>query len=299
MDLHDLNIFATTARVGSITRAADSLATVQSNVTTRIRLLEQELGTKLFHRNHSGVTLTRKGEELLPYAHQMLALALKAKETVVEKQEVAGPLRIGSSQTTAAVRLPGLLKSYLDRYPQVDVAVETGIAAEMIARVREGSVEGAFVAGHPPHPDLTEVLAFVEEVVIVTPLAYASVDEYLAKCAIPKVLVFKVGCFYRQKLERFLVREGVDRLTEMEFGTLDGIIGCVGAGLGMTLLPLSVIERSRLRDDVRVHPLPREASYTETVFVTHRAMARSSALERLIDQIVEERTAAGTLLESA
>jgi DNA-binding transcriptional LysR family regulator len=82
MNNHDLNIFATAARLGSITKAAKSLATVQSNVTTRIRLLEDELGVRLFHRNHSGINLTRKGHQLLPYAQQMVGLMHKAKETV-------------------------------------------------------------------------------------------------------------------------------------------------------------------------------------------------------------------------
>ena len=58
MDIHDLTVFATAARLGSVTRAARSLSTVQSNVTTRIRLLETELKVQLFHRNHRGITLT-------------------------------------------------------------------------------------------------------------------------------------------------------------------------------------------------------------------------------------------------
>src|SRR5579872_5565815 len=106
MNNHDLNIFAAAARLGSITRAAKSLSTVQSNVTARIRLLENELGVQLFHRNHSGITLTPKGHELLPYADQMTALVQKARETVSNSKQVEGILRIGSLQSTASVRLP-------------------------------------------------------------------------------------------------------------------------------------------------------------------------------------------------
>src|ERR1700761_5847952 len=101
MDAHDLNIFATAARMGSISKAAKSLATVQSNVTTRVRLLEEELGVQLFHRNHHGISLTPKGQELLPYAQQMMALMQNARETVSNNQEVQGILRIGSMQSTA------------------------------------------------------------------------------------------------------------------------------------------------------------------------------------------------------
>ena len=109
MDIHDLTVFAAAARHGSVTRAAQSLATVQSNVTTRIRLLETELKVQLFHRNHRGITLTEKGQQLLPYAQQMLSLMEHAKAAVSESREIGGKLHIGALQSTATARLPALL----------------------------------------------------------------------------------------------------------------------------------------------------------------------------------------------
>src|SRR5215467_11515267 len=106
MDLHDLNVFATAARLGSVTKAAKSLSTVQSNVTARIRLLERELDVQLFDRTHRGITLTPKGQQLLPYAQQMLALAEQARTAVASTTDVRGTLRIGSIHSTASARLP-------------------------------------------------------------------------------------------------------------------------------------------------------------------------------------------------
>jgi DNA-binding transcriptional LysR family regulator len=293
MNIHDLNVFATTARLGSITRAAKSLATVQSNVTGRIRLLEEELGTELFLRTHRGVSLTRKGQELLPYAQQTIALVQKAKAAVSNQQEVQGILRIGSLQSTASVRLPDILKAYLGRYEQVDIAVETGTATELIERVLDCAVDGAFVSGPVDHPELNAVLAFVEELVLVTPPQYRSLKEFLAKGPIPKVLVLRPGCFYRQKLERYLSQEGIELLNEMEFGTLEGIIGCVGAGLGITMLPRSVVEHSARRKQVKIHRLSRDVQRVETHFITHKAQVISTALERLIEVVVEAGQPAG------
>ena len=120
---------------------------------------------------------------------------------------------------------------------------------------------------------------------MITPAPYRSVREYLAKSPLPKLLVFRVGCHYRQRLERYLASEGVGVLNQMEFGTIDGIIGCVAAGLGVTMLPRSVVERSARRKEVSVHVLGRQYRHVETQFVTHRAQVRSVALERLIDVI--------------
>jgi DNA-binding transcriptional LysR family regulator len=289
MDIHDLTVFAAAARLGSVTRAARSLSTVQSNVTTRIRLLEAELKVQLFHRNHRGITLTEKGQQLLPYAQQMLSLVENAKAAISDSRDVRGTLQIGALQSTASARLPDVLKVYAARHAQVDIGVVTGTSGELVAQVLESRLDGAFVSGVEDHPDLDVVTSFVEELVVITPAPYRTVSAYLKQRGLPKLLVFKAGCHYRQRLERFLGAEGVGVLSPMEFGTIDGIIGCVAAGLGISMLPRSVVERSARRKEVSVHELAKPHRYLETQFVTHKAQVRSLALARLIDVITAER----------
>jgi DNA-binding transcriptional LysR family regulator len=288
MDIRDLTVFAAAARYGSITKAARSLSTVQSNVTTRIRLLETELAVQLFHRTHRGITLTDKGQQLLPYAQQMLALLEDARAAISSAHEVGGTLRIGALQSTASARLPDVLKVYAARHARVDIAVETGTSPELIAKVLESRLDGAFVSGVESHPELDVVTSHVEELVVITPAPYRTVRAYLKQSTLPKPLVFKTGCHYRQRLERYLGAEGVGVLSPMDFGTIDGIIGCVAAGLGISMLPRSVVERSARRKEVAIHELPRSHRYVETQFVTHKAQVRSLALARLIDVITSE-----------
>jgi DNA-binding transcriptional LysR family regulator len=289
MDLRDLKVFTAAAHHGTVTKAARALATVQSNVTARIRLLERELDVQLFHRTHRGITLTEKGQQLLPYAHQLLSLAENAKAAVSGSREAHGTLQIGALQSTASARLPDVLKAYAKEHDRVDISIETGTSAELIAKVLDCRLHGAFVAGVESHPDLDIVTSFVEELVIITPAAYRSVSAYLKSSGLPKLLVFKVGCHYRQRLERYLSSNGIHLANQMEFGTIDGIIGCVAAGLGVTMLPRSVVERSARRDEVAIHVLPREHRYVETQFITHTAQVRSVALARLIEVVVAQR----------
>ena len=291
MDIHDLTVFAAAARHGSVTKAAQSLSTVQSNVTTRIRLLETELKVQLFHRNHRGITLTHKGQQLLPYAQQMLSLVEHAKAAVADSGEVGGKLHIGALQSTATARLPDVLKVYATRHARVDISVETGASMDLIAKVLESKLDGAFVSGVEDHPGLDVVTSYVEELVIVTPAAFRSVKTYLKQSMLPKTLVFKSGCHYRQRLEQYLGAEGAKMLSPMDFGTIDGIIGCVSAGLGISMLPRSVVEHSARRKEVAIHRLPEAYRYVETQFVTHKAQVRSLALTRLIDVIVSQREA--------
>jgi DNA-binding transcriptional LysR family regulator len=291
MDIHDLTVFAAAARHGSVTKAAQSLSTVQSNVTTRIRLLETELNVRLFHRNHRGITLTQKGQRLLPYAQQMLSLIEHAKAAVSDTREVGGTLHIGALQSTATARLPDVLKTYAARHSRVDISVETGTSVDLIAKVLESKLDGAFVSGIEDHPSLDVVTSYVEELVVITPAAFRSVKSYLKQSALAKTLVFKIGCHYRQRLEQYLGAEGVGMLSPMDFGTIDGIIGCVAAGLGISLLPRSVVERSSRRKEIALHQLPKAHRYVETQFVTHKAQVQSLALTRLIDVIVGQREA--------
>src|SRR3954467_15251098 len=128
MDAGDLRVFEAVARLGGMNRAAAELHTVQSNVTARIRQLEDELGTALFQRNSRGVVLTQAGPRLLPYAARGTNLLADAKRAVADDGTPRGPLVIGSLETTAGLRLPGVLAAFAERYPQADLELATRTA---------------------------------------------------------------------------------------------------------------------------------------------------------------------------
>ena len=98
MELTDLVTFSAVARTGGITRAAEELSTVQSNVTQRVKALEAEIGTALFERHSRGMTLTGAGRRLLPYAQRMAALSREAMLAARDDGVPKGPLAIGFQQ---------------------------------------------------------------------------------------------------------------------------------------------------------------------------------------------------------
>src|SRR5262244_2760304 len=111
MDLSDLLIFRAVVQAGGITRAAERLNRVQSNVTTRIRQLEQDLGVALFVRDGKRLRLAPAGHLLLDYADRLLLLADEARNAVQDTRP-RGLFRLGAMESTAAVRLPGPLAAY-------------------------------------------------------------------------------------------------------------------------------------------------------------------------------------------
>src|SRR5258705_2836043 len=280
VELTDLKTFSAVARTGGITRAADELNTVQSNVTQRVKALEAEIGTALFERHSRGMTLTGAGRRLLPYAQRMAALSREALLAASDDGEPKGPLAIGSMETTAAVRLPPLLAEFHRRFPAVRMSLRTATTADLVAGVLDGTLDGAFVAGTIEHGDVSSTIAFREELVLVAARRWKPLASLRAGTpeSGPTALVFRTGCTYRQRLEQILAEFGWPSATRFELGTLDGMIGCVAADMGVTLLPRAVVGSN---ETVNIHALSTAQSRVDTLFIQRRCAHEYSALRGL------------------
>jgi DNA-binding transcriptional LysR family regulator len=291
MDSNDLSFFTAVAMAGGIGKAANDLHTVQSNVTQRIRALEAQLGIQLFHRSKKGVTLTTMGNRLLPYATRISELLAEARRAVKDEASPSGELRIGSMETTAALRLPPLLTTYAAAYPEVDVQIETGPTAVLVESVLARKLDGAFVTAPISHAELDSRPIVLEELVLITPsmvTAPHQLGKFLASGSGRKAIVFRAGCSYRQRLSEYLARRGIVDLRWMEMGTLDGIIGCVAASIGVSLIPRMVAEPAERQGIIRIHPLPNGAGKATTVFVHRKDTFVSSALRAFMECAASE-----------
>jgi DNA-binding transcriptional LysR family regulator len=284
VELIDLLTFSAVARNGGITRAAEELNTVQSNVTQRVKALEAEIGTALFERHSRGMTLTGAGRRLLPYAQRIASLSREAMLAARDDGEPKGPLAIGSMETTAAVRLPALLAEFHRRFPAVRLTLKTATTADLVAAVLDGALDGAFVAGPVEHADLAATLAFREELVLVSARRFNTLAALRAGTpeSGPTALVFRTGCTYRQRLEQVFSDFGWPSAARFELGTLDGMIGCVAAGMGVTLLPRAVVERSDQRKEVNIHTIDTPWSRVDTLFIQRRSAHQYSALSGFV-----------------
>ena len=230
MDARDLATFEAVARLGGMGRAARELNTVQSNVTQRVRRLEAALGVALFERSRSGARLTPAGERLIPYAARIDALLDEAGRAARDDGAPRGTLTIGSLETTAALRLSPLLASYARAHSGVDLVLRTGTTAELIERVLDRELEGAFVCGPVAHPLLAAAPAFEEELALLSAPTDSSVAAALQHPDL-RLVILRAGCSYRQRLEEILARRGIVGLRRLEFGTLEAILAPSPPGL--------------------------------------------------------------------
>jgi len=298
MDSADLRIFESVARLGGMSRAAAELNTVQSNVTARIRLLEEQLDIPLFERHSRGVSLTPAGRRLLPYAEQVTALIKEATRMVRDDTTPQGPLIVGSLETTAAIHLSPVLASYVGKWPKVDLTLRTGTTWELVEQVVSRALEGAFVCGPIDHPDLLAETIFEEELVVLTSPNVTQL-AWLPGLADVRIVVMRASCSYRQKLEELLEMRGIKGLRRLEFGTLEAVIGCVAAGLGVTLLPRRLVEAHWRQGHVAIHELPREQAAVQTQFIRRKDAYASSALKAFIAEARESLGGMNELRRSA
>lgn len=277
MELVALRTFEVVVEEGGILAASKKLNTVQSNVTGRIRRLEEELGTELFHRKGRGLELAPPGRVLLDYARRMLALERQTAAAVRQVGESSGELRIGTMETFAALHLPVALKVVRANHPQVELRVSTDTTALLVDKVLNHKLDCAFVAGPVVHPGLVFEALASEELVQVHAAGSDPVQ-------LPLIL-FREGCAYRTRALAWQRAIGHATADVMEFGTLDGILGCVSVGLGWTLMPRRVVEASQHAAELVVKPVPAEIGLVPTGMITLRDAVPLAALRTLADAV--------------
>lgn len=272
MDTASLRLFHAVARTGSVVAAAEQVHSVPSNVSARVRKLEEELGIALFLRESRGMRITPAGEVLLDYAERILALTEEARTALRESVGDGGVLRLGSMETTAAVRLPPLLVAFNRARPKVRLSLNTGTSQTQIDALLNRQIDLAFVGGPVRNERLTGGPVFVEDLVLAAPAGTRSVEDTNTKA----MLSFRPGCAYRSRTEGWLRARGEAPCSVMEFGTLDGLLGCVAAGMGVTLLPRSVIDRPQHAGQIVALEIP--DGRVETWIVQHKDAVETAAM---------------------
>lgn len=288
MELADLAIFRTVVHEGGVTRAAGRLNRVQSGVTTRIRQLEAELGVALFIREGKRMQVSPAGRVLLDYADRLLALAEEAKSALGDGTP-RGRLRLGSMESTAAARLPALLARFHGAYPAVQLELRTGPTAPLLAEVIAGRLDCALVAGPVDDERLSVRPVFEEELVLIAPPGQPplrSARDVVART----LLTFEAGCAYRQRLENWLAAAGVLAERTVELSSYHAMIGCAAAGMGVAMVPKSLLARLPVDGAVSVHALPARFSRAPTVLI-HRAGPPGAAVRAFAELLGEDKAA--------
>jgi DNA-binding transcriptional LysR family regulator len=285
MNTNDLKIFEAVAATGSFTKAASAMFTVQSNVSARIKSLEEEFGAELLTRTSRKVTLTASGQILMQYCKQIGHLVAEAKSNIQSSNKVIGNLKIGCIETTMTLKVPGILTWFEENYPEVDLEFKSDMMTALIADVLDYNLDAAFVPAPVNVKGLKQIMIKEEQLVILTASKGLGLQELLLNQPL-KIVVFGDGCVFRARLESWLSSKGIVHYKSTVLNSIEGIINFVEAGMGITILPEEVVSEYYSGRKITKHTLSKQLGTMNTVLVFRKDESQSKALKAFIDMYV-------------
>ncbi len=250
MLLAQLEAFSEVARLGNLSRAADTLSVTQPALTARLQGLERELGVDLFVRAARGMTLTDAGRALLPYAQRAIAQVLEGHKAVDDlRSGKIGELFIAAAPAVSTYVLPTVLKSFQNTHPHVRMGVRTGHTEEVLDMVLRREVH--LGVGRPiQHPDAELIPVFDDE----------QRDRIrLQELADDRLILFDRASSYYELTSSLIRQAGVVPESVIEMDNVEAAKKMVIEGLGVALLPRMALFaelRARVLRPVRVVGAP-------------------------------------------
>ncbi|MEB2293563.1 LysR family transcriptional regulator [Priestia megaterium] len=274
MESQDLRIFKCVAEAKSLSKAAGVLGYVQPHISQRIKNLEEELDTKLLIRTNRGVTLTNEGEALFNYAQRILRLMEEAKAEV-NPNKFKRSLIIGAPQTVSATKVPSLFSSFLKEHQSIEVKIKTDRKQVLQEMLSYGEIDGLFLSGAYNEAQFETVYHYAEKMVLISPRYEAREGKDQ-----PTLLINSDGnCIYRNRLLEFSKKHHIHKANIMEFDSLEAILQGVRDGLGMSVVPASVVNS---RGDMKSIQYQELSEDVHIDFVVKKRKQRSQSLKKFI-----------------
>jgi DNA-binding transcriptional LysR family regulator len=272
MDLADLQTFRAVVDHGGVTAAALRLHRVQSSVSARLSALEQQLGCALFERRQRRLHLTPEGRHLYARSASILQdmAALRSEFAAASRPAV---LHLGAMESTAAARLPPVLARLRAEAPGIQLVLRTGTTGALLDQLRAATLDAALVGGQPCGDGLVWKPACTEELVAIAP-------QGATAQAAQTLITFGDGCAYRAIALAWAASHHMKFAHMVEIGSYHALVASVAAGMGMALVPRSVLALAGGGGGLHVQPLGAEHA-AQTTWLVRRAGAPTPAVEAL------------------
>ena len=246
MELGQLEAFVTVVKHHSFSRAAEELGLTQPSLSARIISMERELGEPMFHRLGRGVRLTDAGRTMLPFIQRSLDALRNAREALeATRSASSGKLHIGAARAISAYVLPGIVESFRERHPGVEVAIKTGRSSEVLEWVLSEEIQVG-VSRALYHPEVATTHLYDEQVVLVTHPEHPFVkmgDASIHEVASQPLIVYDKESTYFLLIDRVCREAGIVPKVQMDLDSIEATKRMIERGLGISFLPLNSLRR--------------------------------------------------------
>ena len=236
LNFHQLRLFHTVARLGSISRAAEELRISQPSVSAQVREFELRCGVDLLHRLPRGVSLTQVGQVVFDHADRIFGHATQLQATL---HTVSGnqsrTLAVGGSLTAGEYFLPAVVAQFRARYPAIELRIALGNSAGILTKVTQGDLDVVFVGTDVNTTSLATIACWRDEIVIIAPtgtLSKVRTPPTLQLLASQRFVVREEGSATRQCVEQRLDQLGLTLETAMVAGSPEAVKRYVSVGSG-------------------------------------------------------------------
>jgi len=283
MNMRFLLTFVWVARLGSFRLTAEKLSTTQAAISSRISVLETELGVQLFLRDSRGVSLTREGHKVLGYAEEMLATQQRLQQSLGLADSFAGRLRIGVMDTVIHSWLSELISALSRDYPQVEVELTADTALNLSEQLLKGQLDLVFQTDLLRADGVRNVQLASYPLSWVVARAGAQDRSYvsLADLCQERLLTFSRHSRPHQDMLNFLHQHAIAAPRVSCINSVAAIIKLVADGFGIGALPPVLVSRE-LQSGAMI-ALPIEAAPGFSVYASWRAGAGLELNEAVVN----------------
>ena len=247
MEIRQVQSFVHVAKLGSFSRAAETMGYSQSAITVQIRLLEEELGTKLFDRMGKKVSLTPQGKRFLEHANRILYEMNRTIMAMNEDRELENPLHIGTIESLCTAKFPRILSQFHTLYPKVNIQITLDSPEKLIRMMEHNELDLIYILDTPRwNKEWIKVMEAAEPIVFV-----ASVNSEFAlrkEMVLQDILgesffLTEKNANYRQALDQHLALENRTLDPALEISDTEFIIKMVERNDGLSFLPYFAVEK--------------------------------------------------------
>ncbi|MFD7653169.1 LysR family transcriptional regulator [Actinosynnema sp. NPDC059797] len=283
MTLQQLAYFLAVARTRHFTRAAAEVRVAQPSLSKQIHALEKELGAALFSRARGNISLTPAGEALLPVASRILSDVDTARLEVAELVGLRrGRVRVGATPSLCGSLFADVIKRYHDAYPGVRVSVTEGGSRDLVTALEAGDLDLALVIVSPADADraLTVVPVLREELVVASAEPLGVPRMRWTDLRGQPLVMFRPGYDLRETTLAECRRAGFEPVFAVEGGEMDAVLRFVEVGLGVAVVPSTVLAARSL------HGTPLTPGAGRTVALAHRTDAAPTSAGRAFREVL-------------
>jgi DNA-binding transcriptional LysR family regulator len=291
-DLTDLQLIVNIGDASSLTRGAEKSHLSLPAASNRVKNLEDHFGTRLFHRNSQGVTLTPSGEAFLRHARLVLRQIDHLRGDIHEyARGIKGQVRMLANTTAMTEFMPAVLSRFLASHPDVTVELRERLSYLVIKAVSEGSADIGIVAGKPAASELEYIPYREDRLVLVTPADHALSER--SEVAFSDTLAFEyVGLSEWSAIHAFLI-QAADKLGypfrfRVEVGSFEAVCRMIEAGVGIGIVPELVAKRYAQRLNIKIVRLSDEWSERKLQICVRNLQQLPSFAKDLVNMLIQD-----------